>query len=174
MTADIEKIKAEFTEQITALTSQMASLQEQSAKKGLEYTESLKKIKLQGEQAAFDLFVEGLTKEGKVLAAEVEGLKGEFADTYMANSQMTFAEGTPDLVTKFKKRLTDRPVIVKPGEVWADPSKAPKDDKAQYADFARAGIIIEASIDLDKEIKKFQEAHPGMTYEAAAEAYIAS
>jgi len=173
MTADIEKIKAEFTEQIAALTSQITTLIDQGAKRDMEYTENIKKVKLQGEQTTFGLFVEGLVKEGKVLAAEVEGLQSEFADTYMANSQMTFAEGTPDLVTKFKKRLTDRPVIVKPGTVWANAHDANKEDNAEYADLSRAGSIIESSIDFDKEIKKYAELHK-LTYEKAAEAYIVS
>jgi len=173
MTAEIEKIKAEFAEQIKGLTTQIATLTEQGAKRDLEYTENIKKVKLQGEQTTFNLFVEGLVKEGKVLAAEVEGLKAEFADTYLANSQMTFSEGTPDLVAKFKKRLTDRPVIVKPGTSWANPESTVKDDNAEYADFTRAGTIIESSIDLDKEIKKYAELHK-LSYEQAAEAYVVS
>jgi hypothetical protein len=169
-----DKIKAEFTEQITGLKTTIAELKEQREKDQLEYASGLKKMKLDAESSLFSTFVEGLVKDGKVLAAEVDNLKAEFADIYLANSQLTFSEGQKSLIEKFRDRLSARPVVVtKPAMQWARKDAAPVGDMAEYATFAAAGTVIESSIDTDKEIKKIV-AERKVSYSEAAEIYINS
>lgn len=126
--------------------------------------------------AQFSGFVDGLIRDGKVLPAEKESLETEFADTYRANSVLQFAADEKNLITKFKDRLTARPVTVKiPGRQFATAAKVAGQvvtDTAGKgvlgAEFAGVASAVDpASVDLDAQIEAYA-AENKLSYEVAA------
>lgn len=124
-------------------------------------------------KAAFASFCEDLTKAGKILPAEKEGIIEEYAEFLQSEQTMTFAEGTTKPSEKMKARLEARPVLFAPGKtVFADGKKAAKKVEDAPVEFGELDVNP-ASIEIDKEIRTYAESHK-CSYEEAAAAYASA
>lgn len=159
---------AELQSGVKVLTD-AASAQAQAA------ADASKKSAAEVAQTAFAEFCEALVREGKVLAAEKDGIVEEYADLLRAEESMTFAEGDARPSEKLKTRLTARPILVSQGRVFADPDKAAQqklDPKAVPAEFAEiAGRVDATSVDIDQQIREYAKAN-NVDYEVAAERFM--
>jgi hypothetical protein len=124
-------------------------------------------------KAAFASFCEDLTKAGKMLPAEKDGIIEEYAEFLQSEQTMTFAEGTTRPSEKMKARLEARPAIFVPGKtVFADGKKVATKTEGAPVEFGELDVNP-ASIEIDKEIRTYAEAHK-CSYEEAAAAYASA
>ena len=159
---------AELQSGVKVLTD-AASAQAQAA------ADASKKSAAEVAQTAFAEFCEALVREGKVLAAEKDGIVEEYADLLRAEESMTFAEGDARPSEKQKTRPTARTIVVSQGRVFADPDKAAQqklDPKAVPVEFAEiAGRVDATSVDIDQQIREYAKAN-NVDYEVAAERFM--
>ncbi|MDQ5985876.1 MAG: hypothetical protein CSYNP_01593 [Syntrophus sp. SKADARSKE-3] len=163
---------------VAAIETDITGVKTAMAEQKTAFDKQLQEQKFADAKATFATFCDGLIAEGKVLAAERDGLIDEYADLITAETVMTFAEGQKPLTVKFKDRLAAR-VAVKPAiRTFATREKAKTDTNTPGAvdipsEFAGvANRVDETSIDIDAEITAYAEKH-NVSYEIAATAYAA-
>jgi len=180
LTEKIQQLETSYAEAVKRLDEQGKTIEEQSKTIADLKTEladqkvnddiRLKKVQFEEAKKNFDMFVEGLIKEGKILPAEKESLMSEYEDIYNANSQLTFKENEKPLIDKFRERLSNRPVIANSSSgQFADPSRAKRVDPKDVADeFKQFADIDPSGIELDKQIKEYMEKNKVSYTEAAS------
>lgn len=171
----------ELKKLIEALSGQFSELQSKVA--GLEITiqtqadaatQSLKATALTAQKSEFATFCEQMVAEGKVLAAEKDGLIEEYNDILMAEETLTFAEGSKKPSVKMKERIGARPILISrsTGKPFADGGRAKPVEAGEIpAEFSEVSDKVDpASVEVDKAIRAYAEEHK-VSYEEAAAAY---
>lgn len=180
----MENLRKEVTDLKDAMAAQSSQFSEQIAKLTelvtCQIQDTANKTKLtafETSKNAFSAFAENLSKEGKILPAEKDGIIEEYADLLQAEEVMTFAEGIVKPSEKMKARLEARPVIFARGTTFADPHRGapPKldaqDVPVQFAEMADR--IDSSSLEIDRVIREYAETNK-VTYEEAAAQYAAA
>ena len=172
---DLEDALAAQSALFAELQSGMKALTDAASAQAQAAADASKKSAAEVAKTAFAEFCETLIREGKILAAEKDGIVEEYADLLQVEESMTFAEGVARPSEKLKTRLGARPVLVSPGRVFADPSKAVQqkvDPTAVPAEFAEIADKIDAtSVGIDQQIREYAKAND-VSYEVAAERFM--
>jgi len=163
-----------LAETVTKLDSSVKKFSDTATALAADVT-TLKVAKDADRVAEFASFAESMVKEGKILAAEKQGLVDQYSELLTLEKGVTFADKQLPPSAKFKAGIEARPVINQRQPRFASKdSAAQKDSKGNALPATYSEVMDQvdpASLDLDAQIRAYME-EKKVSYEVASQHFM--